>query len=244
LIIALFLIWLRRAYRALRRARNLLALATAVRTDTESLTRIENDRGDVTIEHHVKLQLVTDAERVFETRDEAYSTKHDVVAPPPATILASGVANRKLRIKFVYRGTVDISGELHTRQAWAYVIDPPLTRKGDFVEYSFAVQVPAMEADAFRPDGGIYFWEGGHDAGPGEVTLMAPPAHSIELLDAWVEEFDGTRVSVEQRNGPEVEASRSIRWHPEWKRGGRHVIRYRVRRHGTAPVASKPLGRQ
>jgi hypothetical protein len=52
----------------------------------------------------------------------------------------------------------------------------------------------------------------------------------VDLIDAWLEDFDGNRINLEDREKPRVSSnSHELAWKPAWQKGCRHVCRLRLR---------------
>ena len=227
-LLTLAAIHLVRRYRALGHA---LSLAMGTRLSLSSVVRIENRAGDVTMERRRKLSIVSDKTVVSYTPDEGVfvSTKADGL-PPTATITASRVASRRLILKTSYDAPVQIRGQQAWQYGWSYRIEPPLHGKGDFVEYVVQLRLPATESEIFEPEGDTFVVENAYYASTTDIALIAPSGYIFQLVDSWLEDFDGNRIELDDRERPRISTNaHELTWKPTWQKGARHICRLRLR---------------
>lgn len=224
---------LRRWFRDMK---NRLALATVTRVDATAIVRILNDAGDVAIERRTRIQLISDASKIYSTPESGAFLENEATdLPPPANVTDSLQPGRRLVSRFLFSSLVHQEGaDLH-KYSWSYEIEPPLVGRGDFVEFTNTHSVLRDRAKAFTPDGDVSFWVRPSYDFEATASLIAPPGYRIEVLGAWIEDFDGTRINVERDEMPKLSVDRTVlEWRLIWRTGARHGCRYRLNRFTSA----------
>lgn len=219
-----------RAYRKYKELRHALVLATGARQSVTTVIRIQNSVGDVVIDRRFRLSVLAKAARVQYTPEEGVIVGLGVpMTPPVPKVIASRRAGRRLVVKAGFSHQLNLEGDAALEYGWSYRIEPPLEGKGDYMEYAHQLQFARECARAFDPGGDTFVCENVVYGSNTESVLVGPPGHRFVVVDAWLIDFDGTRVELGAADRPSVSASgHQLAWSPQWRKGARHICRFRL----------------
>jgi hypothetical protein len=217
-------------YLALRHAKESYDLITSTDIKSTFRVRITNTRGDLHYERYFLVKLVKNGFEIRRTRKDMVSSEAFISNfPPTAKVISSvprGISLKPVEIAFEkpVRG-----GRKHFDHFWKYEISPPLSKKGDFVEYGYSALIPECEPKAFSDEGAFFFFH--HEALPLDIkyTLIAPEGYVINIIDNWLEDSDGRRIELSGADRPVVEQSgQMLTWQPYYRKRASFICRYKL----------------
>jgi len=187
------------------------------------LLRVENPSGDLHVTKCHLLKLMTNS-RIRKTTDELIYSSNDLADLPPMPVIKNKNKNFTLKIHNVRKNTEFIDGIETKKYKWRYEINPPLSKKGDFIEYFFEYSMPEEVKSAFTDKGDILVLEQRNYFQDTKLSLIAPKSYIIVLCDSYIEDYDGTRKEIESNEfKPHLTINNTIL---EWKTKFRHFSRY------------------
>lgn len=191
--------------------------------------RILNSDGDLHYERYFYLELNKDIE-LKETRKDMMGNEVPITDfPPTAKVISSIPRGLSLAASDVVKYESIRGGRKHYDYAWRYQLNPPLKRKRDFIEYGYSAIIPKGEPKAFSSEGALFFFY--HHAIPLDIkySLIAPPGYCINILDYWIEDYDGRKEILAKSEAPILDDSgQLLSWLPTYKNGYCFICRYNL----------------
>lgn len=237
ILVAFLFIILRRSYIKLRAFLKMVNelkrnydIVTGANVTSDLVVRILNTDGDITYERRFRYEVIKNNVTISQTKKDLIGSESSLAGmPPEAIILDSSRAKISLTPTEQAALSTTRAGLPHFDYRWCYKISPPLTEKGDFVEYEYKSQILGSEKKAFTPEGAVFFFI--HEAVLMDIecTLISPPLHKIEIIDYNIEQHDGVVQNIPENETPRLEANgHSLKWKPGHRKGASYICHYRV----------------
>lgn len=214
----------------IRHIKTRFALISGTKIYSNMIVKIHNQKGDATYEKTRRMIITNSNTKLWETMEESVYSEHEMISrPPQATINNSSVQNRTLSTKYFYTSNVDVSGIAHNMCAWRYDISPPLSKLGDFIEYTHKTFLPKAEERSFSSEGSIYFYNKSNPDLIAELTLISPPGFKFEVINNYFEDFDGTRIQESGTPIPQIQSGGHVLIvKPEYRKDARYILQYKL----------------
>lgn len=203
-------------------------LVMGVNISSELVVRILNTDGDVDCERRLRYEIVKNTNMHRTKSDLLYSDAPLDSEPPAAKILNCSNSNVRLTaVKVSSDEAVSIDSQ-HFSCCWYYKLTPPLSGKGQFIEYEYFSRAPASEKNAFTDSGGTFSFHHEVELMQTQCTLIAPPSHRINIIDFNVTMIDGTILEVPKAEQPLIEHNgHMLSWKP-MHLGAKFACRYKL----------------
>ncbi|ADQ80787.1 hypothetical protein Palpr_2657 [Paludibacter propionicigenes WB4] len=206
-----------------------LDFITSTKTHASLFVRIENQEGDLHVTKNQLIELFK--ENIIKSTSEVMFSEHKLEQLPSTLKTTNKSTNNAIvTLKNTLLTEETINNTDVIRHEWKYEINPPLTKKGDIVEYTYEYEMPNEIKDAFTNQGDFLILEQGNFTQDISLTVIAPKKYKFVIIRSYIEDYIGKKTDIlEKECIPKLSKNNSIlEWNTSYKKFSRYVCHYQL----------------